>query len=107
MNLMEMVNFGDHYFEIGMLLRESMLINGILTNSEVWYNLLKVEIKELEDIDKLLLRRLLQVPESTPGEAYFLELGILPIEVIIKARRINYLYYLLTDDINLLLYPME
>ena len=98
MNLMEMVNFGDHYFEIGMLLRESMLINGILTNSEVWYNLLKVEIKELEDIDKLLLRRLLQVPESTPGEAYFLELGILPIEVIIKARRINYLYYLLSRE---------
>ena len=34
MNLMEMVTFGEHYFEIGMLLRESMLINGILTYSE-------------------------------------------------------------------------
>ena len=62
MNLMDIVNFGEHYFEIGILLRDTMLINGILTNSEVWYNLLKSEIKELEDIDRLLLRRLLRVP---------------------------------------------
>ena len=74
------------------------LINGILTNSEVWYNLLKYEIKELEDIYKLLLRRMLNVPESTPGEAYHLELGILPISVLIKARRIKYLFYLLSRD---------
>ena len=98
MNLLDIVNFGEHYFEIGLLLRESMLINGILTNSEVWYNLLKTETKELEDIDKLLLKRMLNVPDSTPGEAFYLEMGILPISVIIKARRINYLYYLLSRD---------
>ena len=98
MNLMDIVNFGEHYFEIGILLRDTMLINGILTNSEVWYNLLKSEIKELEDIDRLLLRRLLRVPESTPSESYFLELGILPISIIIKARRINYLYYILSRN---------
>ena len=38
------------------------------------------------------------MPESTPGESYFLELGILPFNVIIKARRINYLHYLLSTD---------
>ena len=98
MNLLYLVNFGDHYFEIGILLRDTMLINGILTNSEVWYNLLKSEIKELEDLDKLLLRRLLKVPASSPGESFHLEFGILPVSVIIKARRINYLYYLLSRD---------
>ena len=98
MNLMEMVNFGQHYFEIGILLRDTMFINGILTNSEVWYNLQKSEIKELEDLEKLLLRRLLNVPSSTPGESYHLELGLIPISVIIKARRLNYLHYLLSRE---------
>ena len=93
MNLMDIVNFGEHYFEIGMLLRESMLINGILTNSEVWYNLLKSEIKELEDIDKLLLRRMLNVPESTPGEAYHIELGILVFSSRLGGSTICTTYY--------------
>ena len=95
-NLLDAVNFGEHYFEIGLLLRDTMLINGVLTNAEIWYNLQKSEIKELEDLDKILLRKLLGAPVSTPGEAFFLELGILPINIIIKSRRINYLHYLLT-----------
>ena len=98
LNLMEKVNFGEHFIEIGLLLRETMLINGILFNSEVWYNLLKSEVKDLEDLDKLLLRKLLNVPVTTPGKSFYLELGLLPIGTIIKARRINYLYYLLTRD---------
>ena len=61
-----------------------------------WYSLSKEEIKEFEDLDKSLLRKILKVPFSTPGESYFLELGILPLGVILQARRINYLYYLLT-----------
>ena len=95
-NLLDAVNFGEHYFEIGLLLRDTMLINGVLTNAEIWYNLQKSEIKELEDLDKILLRKPLGAPVSTPGEAFFLELGILPINIIIKSRRINYLHYLLT-----------
>ena len=96
--LLESANFCEHYFEIGVLLRDSMLINGILLNYDVWYNLLKAEINELEDVDKLLLRTLLNVPSSTFGEAFFLEIGILPISFIIKARRIIYLHYLRSKD---------
>ena len=98
LTVLEAANFGHHYFEIAILMRESMLVNGILTNSEICYNLLKAEVKELEEVDKLFLRKILNVPESTPGESYFLELGIIPFNVIIKARRINYLYYLLSRD---------
>ena len=76
-------------------MRESMLINGVLTNTEVWYNMNKNEVEEFETLDKLFFRRLLEVPLTTPGEAYYLELGFLPIGVIIKARRINYLQNIL------------
>ena len=50
---------------------------------------------EFEDLDRLLLRKVLQAQFSTPQEAFHLELGIIPISVLIKARRINFLHYLL------------
>ena len=35
---------------------------------------------------------------TTSHEAFFLELGIVPLGVIFKKRRINYLHYILTND---------
>ena len=43
-----------------------------------------------------MLRSILGTPISTPTEAMFLELGIISIGTIIKARRINFLNYLAT-----------
>ena len=72
-----------------------MLINGTLTNAEIWYNFTESEIEEFEALDRLFFRRLLQVPVSTPCESYYLEMGVLPISVLIKARRANYLQSIL------------
>ena len=72
-----------------------MLINGTLTNAEIWYNLTKSEI---ESMDRLFFRRLMEVPITTPTESYYLEFGILPVNVILKTRRINYLHSLLKRD---------
>ena len=71
-----------------------MFINGILTNADVWYGLLKSEIDQLEEIDRMLIRGILEVPSSSCVESLYLELGITPIHVILKARRVNYLHYL-------------
>ena len=101
MNLLKITSFGSHYFEIAILLRDSMLINGMMTNAEVWYNFNEQDINEFEAIDKLFLKKLLSTPSSTPNEALYLELGILPIGVIVKARRIN---YLLSRDTNIMVY---
>ena len=95
-HLLEMVSLGDHFMEIALLFREALFLNGILTNSEIWYGLSKSEIDEFEDLDRQLLRKILQVPVSTPQEAYYLEMGIIPIRVVIMARRIIYLHYLVT-----------
>ena len=103
-NLLNYISLGEFYIEMVILLRESMFINGILTNAEIWYNLTKEEIKELENLDLTLLRKVLMVPFSTPSEAYFLELGIMSIETIIKKRRINYLHYLLKRKEDEMLY---
>ena len=97
-NMLDNVSFGPHYFQMAMLFRESMLINGIMTNSEIWYNLSKSEIEEFESLDRLFFRRLLEVPITTPTESYYWELGVLPVTTIIKARRLNYLHTILNMD---------
>ena len=44
MDILKSVSFGAHYFEIAVTLREAMLVNGLLANSEVWYGLTGAEV---------------------------------------------------------------
>ena len=95
-NILDTVCFGPFYFEIAMLLRNSVLINGTLTNAEIWYNFSPTEVKEFERLDILYLTKIFEVPRTTPHEAFYLELGIIPIEAILKGRRANYLHSILS-----------
>ena len=52
------------------------------------------ELDELEVRDRSLLKRIFSAPNSTPTAAQYLETGWLTIRTIIKARRLNYLQYL-------------
>ena len=94
MDLLKAVSFGVHYFEMAATLRQSLLLSGILTNCEVWYGLSKNDISQLEEVDKLLLRQIFNVASSCPIEALYLEMGCLPLSIVIKCRRLNYLHYL-------------
>ena len=104
MDILNTVSFGSSYFEIAISLREAKLINGILTSSEIWYGMLKSEEEELEEIDKLLLRRILGAPDSACVESLFLELGVIPLHIILKARRVNFLHYLASLNPSEMLY---
>ena len=79
-----------------------MLINGMLTNAEIWYNFSETEVKEFEHLDHLFFRRLFRVPKSTPTEAFYLETGAVPIGIILKKRRLNYLHSILARRNSLL-----
>ena len=61
-------------------------------------------MKELKALDHTLLRKLFNVPFSTPIEAYYLELGITSFETIIKRRQLNFFHYLLTRNEDEMLY---
>ena len=78
----------------------------MLTNFEIWYGLRESEIAELEEVDKLLLRRIVGAPDSTCIESLYLELGVTPIHVTLKARRVNYLHYLATLEENSMLHQV-
>ena len=98
MNVLESVSFGKFYFQIALTLREAVFLNSILTNTEVWYGLRKSEIEELESLDRVLIRKILSLPKTTPIEALYLETGCLNIGTILKMRRLNFLHYLLKCD---------
>ena len=104
MAMLQEMSFGQHYFEIAAILRESLFLNGILWNLETWYDIKKKDIEELEKIDKMLIKRILNSPASTPSALLYLEMGMIPLQYIIQARRLMFLRYILTrEDDDLLL----
>ena len=95
MNLLDVVSFGQHYIEIALLLRQTLFISSMMNNIEVWHAIKSTEVEALEKLDRMLLKRILKAPLTTPKESFYLELGIMPVGIILKTRRILYLHYLL------------
>ena len=102
-DMLEAICFGPYEIEVALLLRNALLLNGILTNSEVWYGTTLEETKQLEQIDEILLRKILETPSSSPKCMLYLETGCKPIRFIIQARRLVYLQYILKEDPDSLL----
>ena len=104
MTLLEGIPFGKFYFEVAVLLRNSLLVSSMLTNSEAWYNVTKAELDYLETVDLMLLRNILKAPKTTPKEMLYLELGCLPLRNLIQKRRMSFLYYILHQDPDSMLF---
>ena len=79
----------------GLKLREALLINSILFNSEAWQGITKAEIETLEKVDEDLLRGIIKAHSKIPTEVLYLETGSIPIRFILKSRRISYLQTIL------------
>ena len=93
--LLKETSFGHHYFEMAVLFRNSMLLNGILCNSEVLYGVNKNHIETLESVDKYFWRKIFQCPFSTPHEAYYMETNTIPIKYVLMSRRLMYFWNIL------------
>ena len=91
---------------MAIILRNSLLVSSILCNSEAWFNITKAELDLIETVDLMLLRNILRAPKSVPKEILFLELGILPLRDLIMQRRLNFLYYILTQRTNSILFQI-
>ena len=87
---------GQFHFQIALLFRQVMLLSVLLFNSETWLRLTKENIKKLESVDEMLLRKILGTPISTPKIALYLETGSIPIRFILKKKRIMFLHHILT-----------
>ena len=60
-SMIKEISLGYHYFYIGLLLRETNVINSILFNSEVWYGLTVDQIDSLENVNILFMRKLFEL----------------------------------------------
>ena len=98
LTLLEGIPFGKYFFEIAIMLRNSLLVSSLLCNSEAWYNVTNAEYDYLETIDNTFLRKILKAPTATPKEMLHLELGCMPFRYTIQRRRLSFLHYLLNED---------
>ena len=96
MTILSSMCLGPYYFIIALILRQAMLISVLLFNADTWLRLSKEDIKKLEGVDLMFLRKLLKTPISTPKVALYLETGCVPLRYIIKAKRIMFLHHILT-----------
>ena len=84
--------------QAGLSLRQAMLINGILFNSEAWHGVDEKDIMVLEKVDEALIRSILSAHPKIPLEALYLETKSVPIRFIVASRRIMYLHEILQRD---------
>ena len=86
--------------QAGLLLRQAMLVNGIMFNSKAWHSITGKDMVVLKKVDEALTRGLLAAHTKTPLEALYLETGSLPLRYIVKSRRIMYLHNILKKNEN-------
>ena len=89
---------GKARVQAGMILREAMLLNGILYNSEAWHGITTADVAVLERVDEALLRGVVGGHSKLPLTALYLECGAVPIRFILMSRRIIYLQAILKRD---------
>ena len=93
--IMNDIPLGQYKMEIALRLRQAMLINTMLFNSEAWHDIKEVEIKSLECVDQHLLRSIVGAHSKTPLEFLYLETGAIPVRFILACRRMLYLQTIL------------
>ena len=104
MSMLKQLSLGHYYFEIALVLRETILISKMTSSSETWYDLTKQEIRQLEQIDEMYLLQVFCAPRNTPRLNLYVECGILPLQYVIKSRRMMYYWHIMHLDKNELLY---
>ena len=93
--LLKEVNFGQFYFEMTSLFRNSTLLNGMLHSIEALHGLKQSHVDQLESCDKYLLRKAFNAVSTTATEAFYIELGILPLKFTVAARRLMFYWTIL------------
>ena len=64
---------GKRRLQIGLMLREAMFVNGVLSNSGAWSSINQNHIEEIETIDRTLMKFIIGAHAKTPSEFIYLE----------------------------------
>ena len=95
--------YGKHSFKAALLMRQAMLLGGMLSNAEAWTHLTEVNLAKLQMPDTFLLKALLS-SSGNPSKVFMcLELGVIPVRYVIMEKRLNFLHYILSENISSIL----
>ena len=97
-SLSKEANLGKHQISNQIMLCKTVFLLRLLYNCEIWTNLSDNDYSNLQKVQLNYLRRIMEVPRSTPIHGTFLELGILPIPCEIEERQLCYLRQILVKD---------
>ena len=62
------------------------------------------KLEQLEQVDEIWIRNLMDCSSSVPKDLLYLELGLIPIRYIIQTRRVLFLHHILQQKKDSLLY---
>ena len=93
------IPFGPERIKVGLILRESKFLHGILYSIEAWHNFPIREVLKFERLDQILIRNIcFRAHSKMPIEFLHMETSMLKIRFILASRRIMYLKSILQKD---------
>ena len=92
------ISLGYQYIEIGLIMRESILLSKMLLSSESWHKLFQYQIEKLEEVDNVFYRKLFNAHSKTGIECFFSETGTVPLKLKLSTKRLLYWWHILKVD---------
>lgn len=77
---------------------ESVIIPSILVNVEAWLTISPTELKELEKAQATVLKKIFEMPISTPYLGMLMEAGVLPVRARITYKRLMLYHGVMCGD---------
>ena len=81
-----------------LLLYHSVFLPRLLYNCKAWTNFTWKDYSCLENAHKNFSRHVMEVHKSTPTSGLFLEMGILPVQLVIEMRQLMFLKKIIARD---------
>ena len=106
MQILQSTYYRKYYFEVALVLRESLLLSSLLLNSEAWVNLTEQDIRKLEQTDEILLSKILDCEANTNNIFKYLELGVAPLRFEVMKRKVLFLQYILQQKKDSMIYKV-
>ena len=94
------IPYERHLFKAVNLMKESILLGGLLTNVEGLINIVKKDTDDLEKPDTILLKQILSTTGNICKVFMQLEMGVMPIKFVIMQKRMNFLNYTLNEKMD-------
>ena len=98
MGILSEVDMGKHRLEVGLMLRQAILISSMLYSAEAWSDITEKQLARMEVVDSSLLRRLTDGHVKCATEFLHLETGTWKLRHHLTYLRLMYHHHILQRD---------